>query len=202
MRQQHRSSLPSPDQPLINADERRFNNSAYQRSSAFIGGSNSFSTAISVKHPRIELGEVAPRAKVLRVETSESKELDVSEADVIVSGGRGIKGPEGWPVIRDLQGALGAALYAHERARAREGEEEEEEEEEEIVPRILFRGEEDYMYQEEMAGRSMEQEEREGEEGEREGKAGRKGSKRAGKGKAEGGKGERAPGESKRKSAT
>jgi electron transfer flavoprotein alpha subunit len=65
--------------------------------------------------PRIEtleLGDVAPRAKVVRVETSESKELDVSEADIIVSGGRGIKGPENWPMIRDLQQALGAALGA------------------------------------------------------------------------------------------
>jgi electron transfer flavoprotein alpha subunit len=60
----------------------------------------------------LDLGDVAPRAKVLRVETSESKELDVAEADVIVSGGRGIKGPENWPVIRDLQEALGAALGA------------------------------------------------------------------------------------------
>ncbi len=65
--------------------------------------------------PRVEtlsLGAVAPRAKVVRVEASESKELDVSEADIIVSGGRGIKGPEGWPLIRDLQEALGAALGA------------------------------------------------------------------------------------------
>ena len=60
----------------------------------------------------LELGEIAPRAHVLRVETSESKELDVAEADVIVSGGRGIKGPENWPLIRDLQQALGAALGA------------------------------------------------------------------------------------------
>lgn len=65
--------------------------------------------------PRVEAldpGDLAPRARVLRVETSESKELDVSEADVIVSGGRGIKGPENWPLIRDLQEALGAALGA------------------------------------------------------------------------------------------
>ena len=60
----------------------------------------------------LDLGDFAPRARVLRVETSESKELDVSEADVIVSGGRGIKGPENWPVIKDLQQALGAALGA------------------------------------------------------------------------------------------
>jgi electron transfer flavoprotein alpha subunit len=65
--------------------------------------------------PRVEtldLGAVAPRAKVLRVETPESKELDVSEADIIVSGGRGIKGPENWPLVRDLQQAFGAALGA------------------------------------------------------------------------------------------
>jgi electron transfer flavoprotein alpha subunit len=60
----------------------------------------------------LELPEIAPRAHVLAVETSESKELDVAEADVIVSGGRGIKGPENWPLIRDLQQALGAALGA------------------------------------------------------------------------------------------
>jgi len=60
----------------------------------------------------LELGEIAPRAKVIKVETSESKELDVSEADIIVSGGRGIKGPENWPLIRDFQQALGAALGA------------------------------------------------------------------------------------------
>jgi electron transfer flavoprotein alpha subunit len=60
----------------------------------------------------LELSAVEPRAKVVRVETSATKELDVSEADVIVSGGRGIKGPENWPMIRDLQEALGAALGA------------------------------------------------------------------------------------------
>ncbi len=71
--------------------------------------------AQEVAEPRIEMLElppISPRARVVRVETSESKELDVSEADVIVSGGRGIKGPENWPMIRDLQQALGAALGA------------------------------------------------------------------------------------------
>jgi electron transfer flavoprotein alpha subunit len=65
--------------------------------------------------PRVEaldLGPIEARARVVKVEVPDSKELDVSEADVIVSGGRGIKGPENWPVIRDLQQALGAALGA------------------------------------------------------------------------------------------
>jgi electron transfer flavoprotein alpha subunit len=69
-------------------------------------------TAAAAVVEALELPDVAPRARVLAVETSESKELDVAEADIIVSGGRGIKGPENWPVIRDLQQALGAALGA------------------------------------------------------------------------------------------
>jgi electron transfer flavoprotein alpha subunit len=68
--------------------------------------------ATEPKVETLDLGAIAPRAKVVRVEASESKEVDVAEADVIVSGGRGIKGPEGWAVIRDLQEALGAALGA------------------------------------------------------------------------------------------
>ncbi len=60
----------------------------------------------------LDLPPAEPRARVLRVEVSESKEQDVAEADVIVSGGRGIKGPENWPMVRDLQHALGGALGA------------------------------------------------------------------------------------------
>jgi len=60
----------------------------------------------------LTLPATSARARVLRVEAAEGKELDVAEADVIVSGGRGIKGPENWPLIRDLQQALGAALGA------------------------------------------------------------------------------------------
>jgi electron transfer flavoprotein alpha subunit len=65
-------------------------------------------------------GEVVPvaaqgakiRAKVVKVEAAEAGELDVAEADKIVSGGRGIKGPENWPVLRALCHELGAALGA------------------------------------------------------------------------------------------
>src|SRR6266545_4126659 len=60
----------------------------------------------------LDLPTIAPRARVISVEASESRELDVSEADIIVSGGRGIKAPENWPLVRDLQGSLGAALGA------------------------------------------------------------------------------------------
>ncbi len=39
-------------------------------------------------------------------------DLDVAEADIIVSGGRGLKGPENFAVIRELADALGGALGA------------------------------------------------------------------------------------------
>ncbi len=35
--------------------------------------------------------------------------LDVTEADIVVSGGRGMKGPENWPMLEELAGLLGAA---------------------------------------------------------------------------------------------
>ena len=38
--------------------------------------------------------------------------IDVSEADIIVSGGRGMKGPEHFPLIEELAKSLGAAVGA------------------------------------------------------------------------------------------
>jgi len=60
----------------------------------------------------LDLGALKIRAKVVKVETAEAGEIDVAEADKIVSGGRGIKGPESWPVLRALCHELGAALGA------------------------------------------------------------------------------------------
>ncbi len=58
--------------------------------------------------------DVAPkiRGKVARIEAAAAGEIDVAEADKIVSGGRGIKGPESWPVLQALCHELGAALGA------------------------------------------------------------------------------------------
>jgi electron transfer flavoprotein alpha subunit len=49
----------------------------------------------------------------LAVETTQaSGKLDVAEADIIVSGGRGIKGPENFKMIEELTGVLGGAVGA------------------------------------------------------------------------------------------
>lgn len=47
-------------------------------------------------------------ATVKEVEKA-SSELSLTEADIIVSGGRGMKGPENWQPLLDLANALGAA---------------------------------------------------------------------------------------------
>jgi electron transfer flavoprotein alpha subunit len=48
------------------------------------------------------------QAVITNVEKA-SSELSLTEADIIVSGGRGMKGPENWQPILDLAKALGAA---------------------------------------------------------------------------------------------
>jgi electron transfer flavoprotein alpha subunit len=60
----------------------------------------------------LDLGALKIRAKVVKVQAAEAGEIDVAEADKIVSGGRGIKGPESWPVLRALCHEMGAALGA------------------------------------------------------------------------------------------
>ena len=55
---------------------------------------------------------VEPRAKVTSVETPEAGELSIAEADIIVSGGRGLKEADNFKLIRDLAHALGGAVGA------------------------------------------------------------------------------------------
>ena len=49
--------------------------------------------------------------KVIEIKKSDEK-LDVAEADIIVSGGRGIKGPEHFNLVEELAQLLGAATGA------------------------------------------------------------------------------------------
>jgi len=48
------------------------------------------------------------RVKVTATEI-EKGEIPLAEAEIIVSGGRGLKGPENWGIVQDLAEALGAA---------------------------------------------------------------------------------------------
>jgi electron transfer flavoprotein alpha subunit len=55
-----------------------------------------------------ELDGGMPKVKVTGVEKVEGK-VPLPEADIIVSGGRGMKGPENWGVLEELAEVLGAA---------------------------------------------------------------------------------------------
>ena len=48
------------------------------------------------------------RTRIVDFQADQRGSVDVSEASVIVSGGRGMKGPEHWSLLEDLQKALGA----------------------------------------------------------------------------------------------
>jgi len=55
--------------------------------------------------------DVDLRCRVSEIKKAEGK-LDVAEADIIVSGGRGMKGPEHFALIEELADSLGAATGA------------------------------------------------------------------------------------------
>ena len=52
------------------------------------------------------------RAKVVKVETTAAGKIELSEAQIVVSGGRGLKGPENFHLVEELASALGAAVGA------------------------------------------------------------------------------------------
>ena len=56
----------------------------------------------------LELNVPAPSVRLIRSE-SVSGSVPLPEAELVVSAGRGMKGPENWGIVEDLAGALGAA---------------------------------------------------------------------------------------------
>jgi len=57
-----------------------------------------------------ELTETDIVAKVVEIVKSAKKRVNLIDAKIIVSGGRGVKGPEGFSLIRDLAEALGGEV--------------------------------------------------------------------------------------------
>jgi electron transfer flavoprotein alpha subunit len=56
--------------------------------------------------------DTSARARVVKVEATAAGKLELTEAQVIVSGGRGLKGPEHFHLVEELAGAFGAAVGA------------------------------------------------------------------------------------------
>jgi electron transfer flavoprotein alpha subunit len=60
--------------------------------------------------PPLDPGKI--RARATAVTASPGQKVELTEASIIVSGGRGLKGPENFPMIQDLADALGGAMGA------------------------------------------------------------------------------------------
>ena len=60
----------------------------------------------------VSLDEGALKTKVVDVLKDESGKVDLTEADKIVSGGRGMKGPENYNILEDLADLIGASVGA------------------------------------------------------------------------------------------
>ena len=56
--------------------------------------------------------DTATRAKILATHAAGGGKLELSEAQIVVSGGRGLKGPEHFHLVQELADAMGAAVGA------------------------------------------------------------------------------------------
>ncbi len=80
---------------------------------------NVFSLAAPDASRSAEATEFAPelkpeqiRARVVGVQAAAGGKVELTEADIVVSGGRGMKGPENFPIVQELADALGGAMGA------------------------------------------------------------------------------------------
>jgi electron transfer flavoprotein alpha subunit len=57
---------------------------------------------------KVSVSTVGSRVKVRETKAAEGAKMDVGEAPIVVSGGRGLRGPEHWALLESLRDALGA----------------------------------------------------------------------------------------------
>lgn len=57
----------------------------------------------------VSVSDADSKVKVVKVEQASTDKIDLKEAEIVVSAGRGMKGPENWGMIEELASLLGAA---------------------------------------------------------------------------------------------
>jgi electron transfer flavoprotein alpha subunit len=84
------------------------------RPNVFAMADNAKAAAVTKFDPAIDAAQI--KSKVLEVQKDTSGKVDLTEANVIVSGGRGMKGPEGFQILEELaevlKGCVGASRAA------------------------------------------------------------------------------------------
>lgn len=70
------------------------------------------SKSAEILEASVSIGQADIKTKVVEVLKDESGKVDLTEAEKIVSGGRGMKGPEGYSVLEELAGVIGATVGA------------------------------------------------------------------------------------------
>ncbi|MFQ5722439.1 MAG: electron transfer flavoprotein subunit alpha/FixB family protein, partial [Candidatus Aminicenantales bacterium] len=69
-----------------------------------------------VINKKVNISPEQLKAKVVEIVKGEGAELDVTEAAIVVSGGRGMKGPENFDLLRQLTALLPQAAVGASRA--------------------------------------------------------------------------------------
>jgi electron transfer flavoprotein alpha subunit len=80
------------------------------RPNVFAIAENAKAGAVEKFDPALDAGQL--KTKVAEVAKDTSGKIELTEANIIVSGGRGMKGPENFPMLEDLAKVLGAAVGA------------------------------------------------------------------------------------------
>lgn len=68
--------------------------------------------AAPIRKTEVSVDASAIRAIVKEVRAKEAGKVELTEADIVVSGGRGLKAPENFNIVEDLADVLGAAVGA------------------------------------------------------------------------------------------
>jgi electron transfer flavoprotein alpha subunit len=70
------------------------------------------SRAVAVEAMEAPVAESGLKVRTVEVKAAAQGKVDLTEAEIIVSGGRGVKGPEGYGVLEELAEALGGVVGA------------------------------------------------------------------------------------------